>query len=160
MKALWKSLSSDEAPVAFEAMCELTAEPERSLPRIKKHLLPVPVIPVERLNELATDLDCDEFHTREKSTKVLVDLGDAAEPFLRRRLIDGSLSVEAGDRVRKILKSLEHSPNRVMRSRALVVLEQMDTPSAREYLAVLGKGLADAWLTKEAQAGLLRVRKR
>jgi hypothetical protein len=73
-------------------------------------------------------------------------------------------SLEVERRLRLLLdefaKPEQVTPERMRQWRALEVLEQINTPAAREVAQSLGRGAPEAWLTRQAKAALLRLDKR
>ena len=53
-----------------------------------------------------------------------------------------------------------NQPERLRMLRALEALERIGTPEARQLLHQLGQGAPEAWLTREAKAGLQRLTRR
>jgi hypothetical protein len=71
--------------------------------------------------------------------------------------------LEKRQRLENLLKRLQDPlarPDRRRQWRALTVLEQAGTPAARRLLEALSRGAAGTWLTREAEASLLRLDRR
>jgi WD40 repeat protein len=159
---LWQALAGADAPAAFEAVRYLGACPQQSLALLKERLRPAGAGTRERVSALLQDLDSDSFPRREEATRALEQLGEAAEPALRRALA-GAPSLEVSRRAEGLLSTLERrppSPERLRALRALQVLEQIGTPEAVQLLANFATGEPDALLTREAKASLERLKKR
>src|SRR5262249_20290835 len=101
------------------------------------------------------DLDSDRFAVRERALRGLRELGDAAEPALRRALADG-LPAAVRDRVERLLADLGPSGERLRIGRALEVLERMPSAAAGGVVEDVSGGAGGAWLTGEAGAALVR----
>jgi hypothetical protein len=68
--------------------------------------------------------------------------------------------LEKRQRIQNLLKRLQDPltrPDRLRQWRALAALEQAGTPAARLLLEALSRGGAGTWLTREAEASLLRL---
>ena len=66
-------------------------------------------------------------------------------------------------RLEGLLRELPDVPlpvEALRQSRALLVLEWLDSPEAVELLQTLARGEPDAWLTREAAAAVRRVSER
>jgi hypothetical protein len=106
------------------------------------------------------DLDADKFETRDKATEALRKLGEAAEPYLRKRLTEGALTAEVEKRLQDLLHELEASPARRRLDRVYATLERTTDAGAEDLLARLADGPADAWAVREAKESLQRLKKR
>jgi RNA polymerase sigma factor (sigma-70 family) len=156
--ALWDELASADATRAYDALCTLAHSPQQALPVLKEHLRPARPAEPQRVARLLEELDSDAFSVRQKAMTELEQLGEDAEPGLRKALAGGS-SLEVRRRVERLLAKLEPhaSPARLRVRRALEVLEQSDAPEARRLLEALARGEPDCWLTQRAKASLERL---
>jgi WD40 repeat protein len=160
LEALWTDLAGSDAARAGQAIWRLTAAPEQTVPFFKQRLQPVQPADARRLATLPGDLDSDQFAVRDKATRELEQLGDAAEPALRRALA-GRPSPEARRRMEQMLEKLASpSGDRLRALRAVEVLERQATAEARQLLDKLAQGIPAAPLTREAKAALDRLAKR
>jgi WD40 repeat protein len=158
----WAALAGDDASAAFRAVGELVHAPAEAVPFLADRLRPVAAIPPERIAAWVADLDCDDFATREKASEELARTGARAAPALRKALA-GRPAPELKRRAEELLAKVqerEQSPVRLREGRALMALELMGTPAARESLRALAAGAPEAWLTREAKAALRRLSKR
>jgi hypothetical protein len=157
---LWTDLANVDAVTAHKAVAQLTAAPG-TVAVLSNRLRPSPKLDAKRLEQLLSDLDNQEFSVRQKASKEIEKLGDAAlsavEQALARQnssvemrrqleLLQSHLSVPAGERLREL--------------RALEVLERVGTREARQVLQTLAAGAPDARLSREAKAALDRLTKR
>lgn len=129
---------------------------------LSRHLRPVAKVDAERTTKLLSDLDSDDFATRESASSALRKLGHQIEPTLRETLAK-TTSVEVRGRVETLLSQLEPtvaSPARLRMLRAVEVLEWLATPSARELLSKLAKGEPNALLTRTSASAVERLRAR
>jgi len=153
---LWDDLGGTDVKKAHRACGALRSAPARSVPFLAGRLRPVAAPDPARVRRLLADLGSDSFAVREKATAELEQIGDQAEPALRRAL-EGKPSAEMRRRVDSLLdRKKEPSPERLRQLRALEALEHADAPEARDFLRRLAKGAPEAWLTKEAKAALAR----
>jgi RNA polymerase sigma factor (sigma-70 family) len=160
LPVLWTDLGSADAPKVQSALWALVAAGEQSVPFLRKHLRPVPRPDAERLARLTRDLDNDQLAVRQQAAQELAELGDTAEPALRRGL-QGTPSLELRRRIEQLLARLaEWPPDRLRALRAVEVLEQSGTTEAQRLLQELARGAPAARLTQEAKAALQRLAKR
>lgn len=158
---LWSALASRPAWMAYSALGKLVLAPEVAVPLLRERLKPVPTVSKVRLKGWVADLDSVEFHVRQRASMSLEEAGDQAVPLLRL-IMAGRPSTELKHRVDELLeiyRRQQRSPESLRERRALTVLEQIGTPAAREVLATLATGPADASLTSEARAALDRLAK-
>jgi hypothetical protein len=134
------------------------ADSAKAVPYLAKQVRPAEGPAAARLARLIADLDAENFDDRDRATRELAALGDAAEPALRKAL-EGKPSAEVRQRVEGLLAKLRAGtgPEALRRGRAVEVLERAGTPEARRALEVLAKGLPGARLTREAAAALARL---
>jgi hypothetical protein len=165
LAALWADLCGADAARAYRGTWQLVAAPKQAVPFLCTHLRPVSALSLGQ-RELAAafvqDLDDNRFKVRERATKELSRLGEAAMPVLRDGLA-GKLSPEARQRAARLLAALSDPPlsgESVATLRSLAVLEHADTPDARGLLHQIAAGPPEARLTREARATLDRLARR
>jgi hypothetical protein len=156
LRTLWEQLADEDEDRADQAIRPLVGGVRDSLPFLKERLQP---ISTERLRQLLTDLEDDQFAVRRKADEDLGQLGRFVEPALRKALM-GQPSLDARRHMEQLLQRLEEKPpsqeyRRALR--ALQVLEQSATPEARTHLAALARGAPDTELTRLAKAALERL---
>ncbi len=159
LKELWATLGSPDGAAALRAVRRLADAPEQALPFLRAHLDKPPAVDRDRLARLLADLDADNFARREKASAELARLGPFAEPGLKR-LLENNPPAEVRRRVEALLKKLDTrqaSPAVLQAVRALEVLEQIATPEARQLIAALAEGSAEARVREEARAALARL---
>jgi WD40 repeat protein len=159
LEAWWADLAGADASGAYQAIWSLTGAAPQTVPWLNERLRPVPPAEPRRVAQLIADLDNDLYDAREKASRELEKLGEAAGPALRQELTD-RFAPETRRRVLQLLEKLEQpaaSPERLQALRAVEVLEHIGTPEARQVLEVLGRGSAAARLTQEAKAALTRL---
>jgi hypothetical protein len=161
LSALWDDLADADARKAHRAMTALLAAGGQGVSFLKGHLRPAGAIDRERIERLLADLDSDQFAVRQKASRELRELGDAAEPALSQALA-GQPSAEQRRRLKELLRELgpARPPERLRELRSVEVLEHLGTPDAQQALASLARGAAVARLTREAKASLERLARR
>jgi RNA polymerase sigma factor (sigma-70 family) len=160
-EALWRDLAGADAGRAYRAMRTLHADGKESVRFLKDQLKPVPPTDSRQIARWVADLDAEEFAVRERATVALTEVGELAEPALRRILADRP-SLELRRRVEALLGALApiSSPEQLRALRAVEVLEQLATPEARELLTSLARGAPEGRLTRAATAALERLKVR
>jgi hypothetical protein len=165
LDVLWDDLRGADGPKAYRAVGLLAASPTESLPYLKARLKPAPGPDptAPSIAALIADLDSDDFQTREKASATLARLGKKAEAALTQA-IEKADSAEVRARARRLLEKIQDVgdlPSEDLISlRALEAMANCGTPEARDAVAELAKGDADARLTQEAKATLKRLRGR
>jgi RNA polymerase sigma factor (sigma-70 family) len=154
----WSDLAASDASKAYQASWRLEDNPAQALPFLKKHLRPAMPAPEEETRQLLTNLDSENFRTREDAARRLRELGDRAATALRETLKAGP-SLEKRRRVEALLKTLEASPlpDIIRELRAVAILERIGTRDAADLLRALSGGDAGARLTQQARATLARI---
>jgi WD40 repeat protein len=151
---LWADLAANDAVTAYRAICTLRGSSRQAVRLLEQHLKPLPAADAKRLAQILRDLDSDEFAVRDRAAKELAQLGEAAEPTLRQALA-AKPSAEVRRRLEEFLEQIEAlAVGR--RSRAMEILEQIDSAESRRLLTALAHGAPGARLTVEAQAALDR----
>jgi hypothetical protein len=136
--------------------------PSESVPFLSNQMKPAVGVPKETISRLVRELDADQFAVREKAQRELERHSELAVPALRNAL-DEHRGLEFQRRVGQLLEKLvvQIVPTQQLRlGRALTVLEQVNTPAAREVLERLAKGADGAWLTEQARFSLTRLQNR
>jgi WD40 repeat protein len=159
---LWVTLASADAGAAYTAMADLAAAPDCAVALVQRELKPALAAPTNaELDRTFAGLDSEDFATREKASRRLVEWGELAVPGARKRL-DGTESAEVRRRVMEFLDRFDPAtlkPDRLRQMRAVELSEGIATPAARDVLSELAKGAAEAPLTLEAAAALERLRR-
>jgi hypothetical protein len=151
-------LSEADASKAFRAMRALAAVPERAAPLLADRVRPAEAGPVPE--PLIADLDSDDFDVREKASRALERLGEAARPALVKAQANKP-SADAGRRIAELLNKIDGGlPDDLRGARAVDVLERIGTAKAKATLKELAGGAADALTTQAAKDALDRLDKR
>lgn len=154
----WACLASKDAVRAWRCVDRLCAGPEQAVTLLKERLRAVPRVDEATLAGWVADMDDKRFAVRNKAAIALEQLGDVAVPLLRQKLM-GVPPLESQRRIEQLLAKIDpEQAGEVFRlSRAVAVLEQVNTPAARQLLQALAQGAPQARLTQEAQGTLKRL---
>jgi len=155
LKALWDDLGSKDAMKAYKALGTLGAAPKDALPFLAEMVKPIGAPDPKVMEALLADLDSDQFGTRQKASRDLEKMGDAARPALQKAL-EANPPAEFRRRIQDVLDRLKPPPQLL---RAVELLEQVGTAEAKRHLEALSKGAPGTWLTREATQSLERVNK-
>src|SRR5439155_5475910 len=161
LEKLWGDLASADAKAAYQAIAALADGPDQAVPFLGAKLKPVAAPDPKEVAQLIADLDSKSFAARQKTTAALEKLAELVVAQLRAALEKGP-SLEARQRIEKILEAVASQPpppHKLRELRAVEALEYIATAGARAVLQALGQGAPDARLTRDAQAGLLRLGK-
>ncbi|MFL5242362.1 MAG: WD40 repeat domain-containing protein [Gemmataceae bacterium] len=157
---LWNDLEQGKSPIAYKAIDQFLADPDRTIPFLKKRLQ-APTPDARRLQRLIADLDHQEFAKREAASCELSNLGLAAGPFLRTAIAKDP-ATEMRRRLENLLRDLEPKQERlsIIHSRANQVLERIGTKEAQELLKNLAEGADFAPHLTDAREVLERMRQK
>jgi hypothetical protein len=158
IEGAWQALAGDDAKAAFEAIRQLTADPEKAVKIIRQNLRPAEPLNADWLATRLRDLDSPKFAQRDRATRDLEQLGEGIISVLEKFLA-GKPSAEAQDRAERILVKARVWANGLQMTRALEILEWIGDPSSRRLVEELAKGADDASLTHAAKAMLKRWEK-
>jgi hypothetical protein len=161
LDALWADLAARDPVVAQQAISGFVVRGEEAVAFLAKRLRPVSRPQPEYLARLMADLDSNEFRVRERASRELERLGQLAESALRQALA-GRPSPEARRRIERVLETHKserlHPPAQQLRlARAVEVLEQIGSRSARGVLETCAQGTSEAVLTRDAKGALDRL---
>jgi hypothetical protein len=162
VERLWSDLAGADGPRAHRAVWKMAAAAGQSVPFLAGRLRPVARAEDERLARLIGELDSDHFAVRRRAQQELEQLGELAEPALRRALA-GRPSPEVRRRQEALLTGVEARtwpPEQLRVLRGVEVLEHIATAQARRVLQALAEGAPAARLTQEARASLERLSRR
>jgi RNA polymerase sigma factor (sigma-70 family) len=157
LTAAWDALAGD-ASRARAAVVTL-ADAKAGIGFLRDKVRPAIAAEPTRLAELIADLGSDRFAARKNATEELEKLADLAEPALKRALA-AKPTLEVARRIEALLDRGSKGPpprEQLRRLRALEVLERLASPEARQLLAALAGGAAEARLTVEARRTLDRL---
>lgn len=162
----WNDLASDDAAVRQPAVSVLGACGASAVPYLAERLtIPDPAEAMKRIGQAIGNLDAPRFVVREKATQELERFGPTALPQLEATLKRPDLSAEWRSRLEKLAAGVK-AANQVLTAeqrrtlRAIHILEQTETPAAKELLTKLSKANLEAGLSGEAATALERVERR
>jgi hypothetical protein len=158
-ETLSEYLGSPDARRAYRAIFDLVAAPEQAVPFLAQLLRPQKPPDADTVRRWIAALDSDSFLERERATNTLKLHGKHVERALRQALT-GKPTLELQRRIEDILKSLEDpsaSAELLRGLRAIVVLERINTPTARRVLANLARDARETPVGAEARQMLERL---
>jgi WD40 repeat protein len=160
LNRLWKELSGDDAPRAYQSAGTLIADPQHAVPFLRDHLKPVKE-DAPRIRRLIADLDSEQFAVRDAAFQELEKMDDAAHAVLRQELPKAT-SLETRRRIQSLLSVpwVVRSPEKLGQIRAIMVLEQIGNADALRVLERLADGSLEARQTREAKVALERLKTR
>lgn len=170
----WRQQTHDPSPKVLEAywgdlasakhggdlvLWSLRGAPRQAVAFFKERLPPIPRLAAPEMAKLIARLDDASSTERDKASRELEGLEEAAEPALREALKMSS-SAEVRRRAEKLLEKLEGpmvTGERLRSVRAVELLEYYATPEAKALLTRLAEGAPEARRTREAKASLRRL---
>jgi hypothetical protein len=152
----WADLADTDAAKAWQAVDRLAQAPDDALAFLGGRLKPAPIAAADVTGKLLAELDSDSFAVREAAARRLKALGLQAEPALRAAL-KADPPLEQRRRIEELLAALREPPptqEELRQLRAVIVLERIGTPPARQLLDEVARGPESARLTRQAHAAL------
>jgi WD40 repeat protein len=158
----WDDLGASDPSKARPALWALVAAGDQSVELLQSRLhSATSSTPPEGIARLVLELNSPDYPVRAKASAELIKQAELAEPALLeaqkkhptlelRRRIDDLLRLIADSRIKP-------SEDKLRAWRAVQVLEQINSPKARQFLQTLSDGAAAAILTREAKASLARL---
>jgi RNA polymerase sigma factor (sigma-70 family) len=161
LDVLWTDLADKDAVRAFTAMRKLCVSVDQAVALIKERVHPVAAVDPKRLVKLLADLESEQFESRQQAEAELLEIGERAEPALRKALA-GDPPLDLRQRLERLLKRWEIGPTAELRRdlRAVEVLELIGSPDAHRLLESLAGGAPSARLSREASKASKRLAKR
>jgi WD40 repeat protein len=161
---LWADLDAADAARAHRAMARLTANPLETLALFQKELKPAPgkALTDKEAERLIGQLDDDSFAVREKASRELAEAGVIVRPLLLKAL-EAKPAAEKQRRLKELVDALAASappPELLRPTRALEVLERLDSAEARRLVEALANGNPSARFTADAEATRQRLKRR
>jgi hypothetical protein len=158
----WADLQAADAARAYRSVWSLVAGGDKVVRFLAEKVHPTPGVDAKRLQQWLSDLDSGDFSAREGATRELTRLGSVIESELCQ-LRDATSSPEVRKRVNSILEQIakaKPSGDPLRQLRAIVVLERIGSPAARDLLKKLADGAPGAALTRNAKLALQRLERR
>jgi RNA polymerase sigma factor (sigma-70 family) len=162
MTALWADLANPDVDKADAAWRKLGATGDGAVPFVRKQIrsIAVPAVDLKTINKLVSELDSDQYATRERATRELMAAGELAIDPLNRHLEKG-VSAEAGRRIHDVLKKLGPPALTVERMRVLEAIELLEQLRTAKAIALLEETESDALIPpqirSEARQALQRL---
>jgi len=157
---LWICLDSQLGETGYAAMWELLKSPEQALGLLETRLKPMPPREIAEAEGWIRDLTHREFEKRYLAKGNLRREGWRLRPLLRH-----SLEVATAAQARKDLKDVlidvltgKPREDQLAQSRAIQVLEMMNSAESRKSLGQLAAGATGATSTAEAGSALGRLK--
>ena len=160
LEEYWEDLASAEHGGDL-VLWSLRGAPRQVIAFFKERLPPIPRLAASEMAKLIARLDDASSVERDKASRALEALEEAAEPALREA-VKASPSAEVRRRAEKLLEKLEGpgvTGEHLRSVRAIELLEYYATPEAKALLDLLADGAPEARRTREARASLRRLEK-
>jgi HEAT repeat protein len=160
LRRWWADLRDGTPGEAYQAVWRFAAVPGQAVPFLAAVLRPVKPPEPAAVARLIADLNSPRYQVREKASRDLERLGETVVDGLQRAR-KGDMPIEQALRIDRLLAKLDGpvlSPEQLRATRAGAALEQIGGPEACKVLAGLAAGAAGARLTREAKAGLERLK--
>ncbi|MDB5310891.1 MAG: hypothetical protein JWO38_5093 [Gemmataceae bacterium] len=154
---VWKDLADPDPAKSYAAVCRAVSAGDATVTDLRGRVKPAAAADAAKVTGLVAQLGDDAFDRRERATRELSAIGLSAEPLLRKAAA-GTASAEVRVRLTQILGGFSADLRRL--SRAVEVLEVIDSRASRDLLAELAGGDAAALLTREAKTALRRLDRR
>jgi RNA polymerase sigma factor (sigma-70 family) len=151
---LWQQTASNDAVMAFRAMCDMLARPDDAVGLLQEGWKSLPRATAKQVQQWIVDLNSEQFPVRKTATTELEGSADNHEELLRTAVAQAG-SLEVKQRLEQVLGRLKFE--RLRRTRMVEVLERLATPQARQFMEQLAEQTEDASLSKEAVAALKRM---
>ncbi len=81
----WQALADGDAALAFQAVNDLTADPQAAVSLLAERVQAVRAPDPQRLARCLANLDSDRFEVREKAAKEIEAIGELAKPACKKR---------------------------------------------------------------------------
>jgi RNA polymerase sigma factor (sigma-70 family) len=153
LATLWTALAGDAA-AADRALWMLVRSPKQSVPFLADRLRPVPPADAKVVAGLVSDLGSDTFAVRKAAARKLAEMGEAAEPALRKAL-EGNPPLEVRQQVEVLLSKRGQETLRQLR--AIETLEHIGTAEARKVLDGLAQTAPNPSVAQAARAAAKRL---
>lgn len=160
MAAAWLDLASMDTSAGHRAMWTLAADGETSVPFLGKQLY---LIDPKRIDQMFKDLGATSFNVRKNATVELERYGRWMEGRFREALVkppDLEVQRRIEQMLSKLTGGLSLEQERIRVRRVMLILEQVDSPAARQVLQSLVEGAPEVELQAEARISLERLAKR
>lgn len=139
IESLWTCLAKRDAVKAHKAMRQLVELQDTTVCFLEERMIPFQTIePTVQI--LIQELDDNQFQARERASRKLAEMGVLAETLLADAM-KNSPSAEVRSRAGQLFKRLQHpvisDPHQLRTIRAISILEQIGSKSAKNLIAQL-----------------------
>src|SRR5262249_5522202 len=124
---LWTDIAGADAAKPYQAILAMSHSPD-SANFIRGRLHPAVADDAQKIRQLVTELDNNDFATRERATLELACVSSAAT---LRQLLTANMSAEARARINGVLQKVETGPAAAERIRTLRGLEILERSRSR-----------------------------
>lgn len=156
--ASWRELAGPDAGIAYKAARRMQRTPAVAVEFLRGKLKPAAPPEPAALAKALASLDAPAFADRQKSSKDLRAWGELAQPELAR-VLEATESAEVRERIEALLKLVNRpTPEAIRATRAVELLEWMNTPDAKTLVTALAAGAEGALQTREAVAARARMK--
>lgn len=159
---LWNNLSEQDSTIAYRAVWELTAAPDKAVLLCKGRLRPFKQPEENRVKMLMNQLVDTRFSARDEATTELEKLGCGIERAIRQALAEKP-SLETLNRLEGVLRTVRKTvpvPEELAALRAIQFLEIIGSGDAQQLLKILAQGSPYALPTQHARAALVRLERK
>jgi hypothetical protein len=156
LQRAWIALADEDAPTRYVSVWRLAKAGEPAVTFLRTRVCPVPPVPQTRLRQLVEALDSARFQERQRASRELAGLGEAAVPHLLV-VLKTAPSAEVRRRIGQLVARHEGTPlpaSALRALRAVEILKKADSPGATGFLRELAAGAPGARLTEEARQAL------
>jgi RNA polymerase sigma factor (sigma-70 family) len=156
LAGLWADLAGG-AVKADRALWALALAPGQSVPFLEDRLRPAAPADAKQVGRWLSDLESKSLAVRQTALRTLEDLGEAAEPAVRKAL-EGAPTLEVRQQLELLLS--KRAGEEVRRLRAIAALEYAGTAEARRVLAGLAQATPNPRVAQAAWASWQRLGER
>jgi hypothetical protein len=159
---LWDELAIADGQRPYDAIWQLVAGADDSVPFLHARLKPAPIVgDQKRIQQWIADLNSEKFAVRQMAAKELEKVGGQVKVPVHKAM-GANVSLETRRRLEQILSNLPDvpGPEGVRVIRAIIALERIGSVEAQGVLETLARGAPGARETEEAEGSLRRLRQR
>jgi WD40 repeat protein len=158
----WEELACSNPATAYRSLWRLVWTPNQAIGLLQSKMHVASLDDSRKIRQLIANLDDRRYIVRQDASNALEAFGPSITPTLRQVLAK-PISLEVRHRIEYLLSRFVKpslSQEHLRASRAVLVLEQIGSPAARDFLDQLSRGGEYAWQTSEAQRALERLAKK
>jgi WD40 repeat protein len=159
LESAWRNLASEDTSLGHRALWDLVVHNASGVPYLGKQLY---LIDPMHIDQLLKDLGDKSFNIRKNASAELERYGRWMEGRFKAALVNPP-DLEVQRRIEQMLSKLTGGltleQERIRVRRVMLVLEQVNSPAARQVLESLVKGAPEVELQSEARVSLERLGK-